>query len=299
MTRGMLYDLRLRIGYEYEVPAGSSRHVLRVSPRDLPGRQRAILSTLTVMPDPAERSVFVDAFGNQTHDVLLLGEHRQFEISLRSRIEVFAPEQVSAPGPQIEVLREEMDDIRSLGPDSPHHFLGRSRLVRPGKDAGEFAFGLLQDGTGVADAVRRIGEALHDSMTFDAKATNVDTPHEAAFAARRGVCQDFSHIMIAALRSVGIPAGYVSGFLRTIPPPGSARLAGADAMHAWVRAWCGNALGWFEYDPTNALHVSNQHVVVAYGRDYSDVSPIKGILRTSGSQRGFQQVDLIETDAVT
>ena len=114
-----------------------------------------------------------------------------------------------------------------------------------------------------------------------------------AFALRRGVCQDFSHVMIAGLRGLGIPAGYVSGFLRTIPPPGKERLEGADAMHAWVKVWCGLEAGWQEFDPTNGMRASNDHITVGYGRDYADVAPIVGVLKTTGSQTGEQAVDVI------
>jgi len=100
------------------------------------------------------------------------------------------------------------------------------------------------------DVMQTVAQALHRDMRFDAKATTVDTSPDEAFAGRRGVCQDFAHIMIACLRGLGMPAGYVSGFLRTIPPAGKQRLAGADAMHAWVRGWCGSETGWIEFDPT-------------------------------------------------
>ena len=125
------------------------------------------------------------------------------------------------------------------------------------------------------------------------EATTVATHASDAFKLKRGVCQDFSHVMIAGLRGLGIPAGYVSGFLRTIPPPGKERLEGADAMHAWVRAWCGREVGWIEFDPTNDMLASNDHITVGYGRDYSDVAPIVGVLRTTGSQTGEQAVDVI------
>ncbi|WP_291203062.1 transglutaminase family protein [Hyphomonas sp.] len=293
----MLYDLRLKIAYKYAAMAGSSRHVIRVTPRDLPGRQRTIVSSLEISPRPAERSAFRDSFGNEAQDVFLRGEHSRFEISVRARIERQASAPLALPDPRIETLEDAIRLHRDLGPDSPHHFRARSRLVRPGQETTGFALGVLPESAGVVEAVRRIGEALHTEMTYDVNATDVDTPHEAAFAARGGVCQDFSHIMIACLRGVGIPAGYVSGVLRTIPPPGKERLAGADAMHAWVRAWCGANIGWIEFDPTNAIEVGDQHIVVAYGRDYSDVSPAKGVLRLAGGQQSSQSVDLVEADS--
>ncbi|WP_034007179.1 transglutaminase-like domain-containing protein, partial [Pseudomonas aeruginosa] len=124
----------------------------------------------------------------------------------------------------------------------------------------------------------------------------VDTPVAEAFDMRAGVCQDFSHIMIAGLRGLGIPAGYVSGFLRTIPPAGKERLEGADATHAWVRVWCGLQLGWQEFDPTNAIPAGNDHITISHGRDYGDVSPISGVLKTSGAHEATQAVDVIPLD---
>ena len=121
----------------------------------------------------------------------------------------------------------------------------------------------------------------------------METPTREAFDNRHGVCQDFTHIMIAGLRGLGVPAGYVSGFLRTEPPPGKPRLEGADAMHAWVRAWCGIEAGWIKYDPTNAMMVGQDHIVIARGRDYFDVAPVKGVSRSSGTQTTKQAVDVI------
>jgi transglutaminase-like putative cysteine protease len=129
-------------------------------------------------------------------------------------------------------------------------------------------------------------------MTFDADATHVDTPVAEAFAARRGVCQDYAQIMLAGLRGLGVPAAYVSGFLRTVPPPGRPRLVGADAMHAWVRVWTGRDSGWMDYDPTNACTVGADHVEVGAGRDYADCAPVTGVLRLDGSQSTGHSVDM-------
>jgi transglutaminase-like putative cysteine protease len=117
------------------------------------------------------------------------------------------------------------------------------------------------------------------------------------FARKRGVCQDFAHLMISGLRALGVPAAYVSGYLRTVPPPGQARLEGADAMHAWVAIWCGADAGWIGFDPTNGIMAGNSHVIVAIGRDYSDVSPIDGVVVTSGDQYMRVAVDVIEVPA--
>ncbi|MBL8550243.1 MAG: transglutaminase family protein [Hyphomonadaceae bacterium] len=293
----MLYDLGLRIAFAYEPPVRLSRHLLRVFPRDIPGVQRAIATDLAIDPLPEERSVFTDAFGNRTQDVFLRNEHARLDIRLTSRVERHAPPAPPAAGPLMEELPAALEATHALDGESPHHFIGPSQLIRPSPEAAAFARGVVHPGAPCADAVRALGQALHAAMTFDPGATEVDTPYEEAFARRRGVCQDFTHIMIACLRGVGVPAAYVSGFIRTIPPPGQERLAGADAMHAWVRAWCGPNLGWIEYDPTNAVDVAEQHVVVAYGRDYFDVAPTKGVLRTAGAHEASLAVDLTEAVA--
>jgi transglutaminase-like putative cysteine protease len=128
---------------------------------------------------------------------------------------------------------------------------------------------------------------------FDGGATGTDTPPAVAFAARHGVCQDFAHILIVAARAWGLPAAYVSGYLRTLPPPGQPRLAGADAMHAWVNLWCGEELGWIGFDPTNDMIAGSDHIFVAMGRDYADVAPMDGVFHGAAGQAMEVAVDVL------
>lgn len=288
----MLYDIVLRIAYRYQQPANAGRHLLRVLPADLPGEQRLVAGNLAITPEKGERGRFVDFFENEVIQLAFSAPHDQLGITVRARVEREQPPPSGEAHPLGE-LPEQLAQQRALGPLSPHHFASASPRIPRLEALHDFARALVDQRMDAREAVLRVGEALHEELRFDADATTVDTPVEEAFAARHGVCQDFAHIMIGCLRHVGIPAGYVSGFLRTEPPPGSARLEGADAMHAWVRAWCGPELGWVEYDPTNALAVADDHVTVARGRDYSDVAPVRGVLRTSGAQQSEQRVDVI------
>lgn len=212
---------------------------------------------------------------------------------MQARVSVQAPLPTADLSPLLENLPEELDDYWSLGATSPHHFLGPSPRLDEVTEISAYARETATHG----QTVRQIAEALcariHGDFTYDPQATTVDTAPRAAFALKRGVCQDFSHVMILALRSLGIPAGYVSGFLRTIPPPGQERLEGADAMHAWVRVWCGETMGWIELDPTNNIPAGSDHVVVAYGRDYSDVAPVIGVLKSYGNHQTVQAVDVV------
>lgn len=299
----MLYDIGLRLTAAYALPVSGGRHVLCIAPADLPGAQRVIASQIEIDPQPSERIARIDFFGNSVAGLVFRNPHAVLDIRLRARVERLSPAGGLTPGADlstpISALAGDLAAVRSLAPDSPHHFLSASTRVRLAPEIAAWARARLSNdpasGSGLTtlQAVEIIGGAINAEMTFDAKATTVDTPLEEAFANRHGVCQDFSHIMIAALRGVGVPAGYVSGYLRTKPPPGKRRLEGADAMHAWVRAWCGAAAGWIEYDPTNMVRPGADHIVAGYGRDYSDVPPIRGVLRTAGSQKTGHKVDVV------
>lgn len=289
----MKYQIKLRISHDYANPAAGGRHVVCVVPRNLEGLQRCAQAGLTITPRPHERVDWQDFFGNHLTEFAFRGSHAGVAVTLEAKVERTAPEPVLRPSAVLNDLPAELALCRELGPQSPLHFVQPS--VRVPRDAAMTAFARahLRPGMTAAQAVVAIGRALHRHMLFDATATTVDTPAAEAFANRRGVCQDFSHIMIACLRGIGVPAGYVSGYLRTRPPAGKPRLEGADAMHAWVRAWCGAQMGWTEFDPTNAIAAGADHITVAYGRDYSDLAPIKGSLRISGGQQSRQAVDVI------
>lgn len=289
----MRYDIRLRIVHDYPGAAGTGRHRIRVMPADLPGRQRLVQGHLLVTPPASETSAQGDFFGNAATLVVHDDPHAQMTIAMRAQVEVLARSGDLDVSAALDDLPTEIDALHTLAPDAPHHFLGPSPRV-PADDAmAAYAAALAAPHMTARSALEAVGRALHADMTFDPRATTVDTPAAAAFAARRGVCQDFTHIMIACLRGIGIPAGYVSGYLRTEPPPGQPRLEGADAMHAWVRAWCGADAGWVEYDPTNAVVPGRDHIVVAVGRDYDDIAPVQGILRTAGPNLVSQAVDVI------
>ncbi len=289
----MLYDIGLTITYRYNSPTIGARHLLRLKPAELPGAQRRLGAALDVTPVPSERRNFTDFFGNEAVTVVCRAPHDEIAFRVEARIERLARAPELDISPRLPRLADEMGILRSLGPDAPHHFSGPSPRIRPSPEITAYALDQISADMSALAAVRAVGEALHRDMVYDPKATTVRTLPAEAFANRHGVCQDFAQIMIAALRGVGIPTGYVSGFLRTRPPPGKPRLAGADAMHAWVRAWCGLELGWIEYDPTNAVVVGSDHIEIARGRDYGDVSPVLGVLRISGSQTTEQAVDVI------
>jgi transglutaminase-like putative cysteine protease len=289
----MLYDLSLHMGYTYDVPASGARHVIRLLPLSLPDRQRLIAGSVTVGPNAEERTTFIDFFGQQATSVLLRAPHERLDIRMQARVMVEASSMTADLSPQLEALADELADFWSVDATSPHHLTAPSPRLAEEPLIAAYAREILRPGQTVLEIALAVCARIYKDFTYDGKATKVDTTPKEAFRLKRGVCQDFTHIMIVALRSLGIPAGYVSGFLRTIPPPGKERLEGADAMHAWVRIWCGEAMGYVELDPTNNIPAGSDHIVVGYGRDYSDVAPVIGMLKGYGNQKAEQAVDVI------
>lgn len=289
----MLYNIRLHLHYDYERSAAGGRHHIRVMPQAMPGIQRVIASSLSFDPVSAERSEFTDFFSNNVTSIVYRNPHETLDVTMTARVNVTRPQTMLDVSPDLAGLQKEICSVWSIAADAPHHFLTTSAHATIDPDITAYAAQSLGDKRTVMEVVNDLNKRIHTDFTYDGDATDVRTPARQAFDLRAGVCQDFSHVMIAGLRGLGIPAGYVSGFLRTIPRPGKERLEGADAMHAWVRAWCGREAGWQEFDPTNDMVAGNDHITIGYGRDYADVSPIVGVLKTSGSQEGKQSVDVI------
>lgn len=290
----MLADLTLDIAYDFARPLGAARQLIRVLPRDLPGVQQVLSERLEILPSPQDRRDMTDFFGTRVVEVAMPAGLRRLHLRMQARVRVEPRSADADLSPPLAALPAEVAAVLSLQASAPHHYLAPSLRVPRVEAIAAFARAAAGRAPTVREAVARLGAALHAHMRFDAEATDVDTPPETAFAQRRGVCQDFSHIMIGGLRALGIPAAYVAGYLRTLPPPGKPRLEGADAMHAWVRAWCGRGVGWLDHDPTNACWVGTDHVTVGWGRDYADVAPVTGVLRTDGGQSSRLTVDFRE-----
>jgi transglutaminase-like putative cysteine protease len=288
----MLYDIRLSMDYRYPAASDQVRNVLRLLPTNGP-RQTIHRRSLTITPAPDLRRDWVDFFGNATTTVAWHRSVAEITYHLAARAQrLSVPHGPAAPFDKIDSLLGTAD-ISAL---SPWHFRGPSARIGPIAPITDFARAVIGSGQTIDKLIEALGKAVHAHMRFDQTATDVNTPPETAFAAGRGVCQDFAQIMIAGLRGIGIPAGYVSGFLRTSPPPGRPRLEGADAMHGWVMAWAGPGQGWLDYDPTNAQWAGEDYITVAQGRDYADVAPLRGAIRTSGGQETGHRVDVVPLD---
>ena len=277
--------------YSYGATVELTNGVLRLMPITGAGQTLEQFALITEPPclPPTER---VDAFGNRVESLRIEKPHRELSITAVSRVRV---ERAALPeqSPAWEDVAEEALTVDSLAPDCPAIALYPSRRISLFNQATAYARESFSDRRQILDAATELSRRIRDDFVYDPEATEVTTPPQEVFKIRRGVCQDFAHVMIAALRGLALPALYVSGYIRTVPPPGKERLAGADASHAWVSLWCGSAIGWKDFDPTNAMPVRNDHIAVARGRDYSDASPIKSMVLSSGSHRLDVHVDVI------
>jgi transglutaminase-like putative cysteine protease len=289
----MIYDIRHLTLYEYGSTVTFSHCAVRLQPTDGPGQQ-VLSSELTVTPAPAQTIERICFFGNRLTFLTIETAHRKLIVKVNTSIEIDRPAPIDArETPPFEAVREEAFASASLDKDSPAHFLHPSRLVPRFEPATAYTRESFLAGRPVLQGATELMRRIKADFKYDTKATVVSTPISEAFGKRHGVCQDFAHIMIAGLRGIGLPAAYISGYLRTIPPPGKKRLEGADAMHAWVSVWCGEAHGWVGLDPTNAMMMGNDHIVLAKGRDYADISPVAGIILGSREQDVDVEVDVV------
>ena len=288
----MIYDVRQTTTYAYDTAVTRARHVLRLVPvaRD---RQRVTAAMLDIDPVPAHRREAADFFDNWTTVIEIEEPHETLTVKLAARIAVDAVAAFDLDRtPPWESVRARTDASADIGPGSPVHFVFPSRQVSLDPEIRDYARESFAPGRPVLAGADELMRRIRRDFTYEPGATTVTTTPSMAFALRRGVCQDFAHVMISGLRGLGLPAAYVSGYLRTVPRTGAQRLAGADGMHAWTMVWCG-AAGWWGLDPTNALIASDDHVALAVGRDYADVAPVNGVMLASGRQRLSTAVDVI------
>ena len=295
--RRLLYEITHTTSYDYLGDVSVSHHLVRLGPRQS-AKQLSLSHELTADPAPAVLCSHKDYFGNHAHFISIERTHQQLVITARSRLAVtpaFVPE--ASETPSWESVRARCRDDHSGRTLEAHEFIYSSPLVTVTSDFVDYATRSFTAGRPVLDAVMDLTRRIHGDFKFDTEATTVSTPVADVFKQRRGVCQDFAHFQIACLRSIGLPARYVSGYLETDPPPGQVKLRGVDASHAWVSFFC-PGIGWIEVDPTNNCLPSLRHISIAVGRDYGDVAPVRGVLIGGQSQTLSVSVDVVAQGAV-
>jgi transglutaminase-like putative cysteine protease len=281
----MIYDVRQETIYHYASSVAHARHVVRLGLVDRPD-QRVVAAALDFTPAPVERREGRDFFGNRVTWIALDQPHDSLTVKVAARVTVDRTVSIDPNStPAWEAVRTEAFACADLSPNSPAHFLFPSRQVSLDPEIRDYAALSFTSGRAILDGAIDLMQRIKAEFVYELGATTASTTPPMSFALRRGVCQDFSHVMISGMRSLGLAAAYVSGYLRTVQSPSEVKLAGADAMHAWVLVWCGADAGWIGLDPTNGILAGNDHVVLAIGRDYADVAPMDGVVFASGGQR--------------
>ena len=293
----MLYQISHRTLYTYDSPVTVAHYIARLEPRPLP-TQSCPWHEIVIRPQPACRADGrTDAFGNTGVYFEIEGTHAELEVVARSYVRL-KPRPLPDPAatPAWESVRDACLGDRWSSDTAAGEFVRASPLVPLRDEFAAYAAESFPKDCPVLQGVCDLNRRIFRDFTFDPSATSVATPVAKSFAQRRGVCQDFAHVMIACLRAIGLPARYVSGYLETLPPPGKEKLVGADASHAWLAVWCGEPHGWIDADPTNDLLPSGRHITVGWGRDFSDVSPLTGVSIGSGRQKLTVGVDVMAVE---
>lgn len=289
----MIYDVRHVTTYTYGSPVTFAQCTLRMLPSSGAG-QTVTTARLTVDPAPSSQFEHISFFGVRTVLAQIDEPHTTLRIEARSTVDVHREAiDASRTGPAWEDVKAAGFASHSLNAGSPAHFIYGSQRARiwPAVTAYvEESFGPRRP---IVAAARELIARIRRDFRYDPDATRVSTPLIEAFERRHGVCQDYAHIMIAGLRGLGLPAAYISGYIRTVVPAGKPRLEGSDASHAWVGLWCGAQDGWIGFDPTNDMVAENEHVVLGWGRDYGDIAPLGGVLQGAGEQEVDVAVDVI------
>lgn len=290
----MRFDVSHRSTYKYILPVVQSRHLLHLLPRSTPA-QTLIHHSLLINPAPAVQTQIVDFFGNSAVLLRIDDEHEELIVHARSAVDVAAPLPVDLSA---SAAWEDVVDLcaRSVPPCTIDvvQFTCPSRHTPVDSKIAAFAHSLFSPRLPVLEAAMTLTRHMFEEFSFDPAATDISTPVQKVLETKRGVCQDFAHLAIAALRSLRLPARYVSGYLLTRPPPGEVKLKGADASHAWISVWAPGS-GWVDFDPTNGIIPSGEHITIGWGRDYEDICPIGGVLLGGGDQTMSVSVDVEPT----
>ncbi len=289
----MILDVTHKTLYRYSSPVVQSQHLVHMSPRPAV-RQTVIHHSLMIEPAPATRYDGVDAFGNSAIILDIEVPHREFSLCARSTIATEMPEPLdyltSAAWDSIDDSMRTKDNLIDL---DVVQYRCTSRATTASPEIAAYAQASFAINRPLLDGAMNLVNRIYDDFKFDSKATDISTPVTEVFRLRRGVCQDFAHLTLACLRALRIPSRYVSGYILTRPSPGQAKLLGADASHAWISVWSPES-GWIDFDPTNGIAVKDEHVTIAHGRDYDDVSPISGVLLGGGDHAVSVGVDVVQ-----
>ena len=285
----MKYTISHKTTYEYNEPVGVCHNIARLIPRNSK-TQVCNSSSVTIFPRPDVINNYEDFFGNKVMYFSIDKEHDSLEVHVTSVIEKksLAVEKISTA--TISGIENELE-FNDAGSTEVRQYIFPTSMTMWNKNIQDYALRSFETGRPVYDATKELMTRIFTDFEFKSGATSVATPVALVMDERKGVCQDFAHIAISGLRSVGLPVRYVSGYIETISPKGKEKLVGADASHAWFSVYI-TGMGWVDFDPTNNVIAGDQHITIGWGRDYADIAPLKGIILSSGTHELKVEVDV-------
>jgi transglutaminase-like putative cysteine protease len=285
----MRYRVQHTTRYAYGSPVELAAHMVHLRPR-AQFWQTVISERIFTDPQPARRRDGLDHFGNHVTWLFLDRPHADFEVTSESLVEV------DRPPPANPAYTPSWEDVVQAArtPDGweATEFQFGTPMAPINADSKAYVSESFTPGRPVLEALLELNERIYTEFRFRSGVTTISTPVSQVMQRREGVCQDFSHAMVSGLRGIGLPARYTSGYIRTKPPPGQIKRQGADQSHAWVGCWLGPEHGWIDVDPTNGIIIRDEHVLLGWGRDFSDVSPVRGVILGGGDHSVRVSVDL-------
>jgi transglutaminase-like putative cysteine protease len=288
----MKYTIQHTTAYTYLEPVSLCHNIARLVPRDTIG-QICKNTSIQITPEPDRINEYRDFFGNKVIYFSIEKEHFELTVQVTSEVEREIPGQIKLhvyPRIGLEDVRQELSKLKEDAADI-NQYLFETPMTAWNEEVLNYALQSFKTGKSVFEATENLTERIYKDFEYKPGHTTIATPLSVVMQERKGVCQDFAHLAIACLRSIGLPARYVSGYIETISPEGVGKLIGADASHAWFSAYIPE-LGWTDFDPTNNCMVSDQHITIGWGREYSDIAPMEGIILSSGSHELTVSVDV-------
>ncbi|MBV5321465.1 MAG: transglutaminase family protein [Sulfuricurvum sp.] len=293
----MIYTIYHSTRFIYQHEVGFSHNLIRLQPRDTLV-QKVLNFDLTVEPLAAEREAYRDFFGNHLHHLLIREPHTILSVAAQSRVEIDfnAIERLQESRQRVSALTyaqtlERMMFLTSEIIEAKQYTLKSPLLSIASAEIIDYALQSIKPERSLYEGISEFMGRIYSDFAFVSGFSDLSTPVERVFAEKKGVCQDFAHFALTALRGIGLSARYMSGYIETNPPEGAEKLFGSDASHAWVGVFF-PGFGWFDFDPTNNLVPLDQHILLGYGRDYGDISPMQGVVSGSGSSHLGVMVDV-------
>lgn len=287
-----MHRITHKTDYTYQLPVSLCHNVVRLTPRST-NKQFCKSSVVLITPGPDVLIEYEDFFGNKLVYFTIEKEHTKLSVHVSSEIEKLIPAEAQWPQNNYTTWEEVCRQTHTLTPEllDVKQFIATTPMTPADEAIAAYAVQSFPPGRSFFEGSKNLMHRIFSDFKFQSGFTTIATPLSVVMKERKGVCQDFAHVAIACIRSIGLPARYVSGYIETLPPPGMQKLAGVDASHAWFSVYIPGS-GWIDFDPTNNIIPAERHITIGWGRDYADITPLRGVIMSSGSHELKVSVDV-------